>query len=72
MSAYRSTLRQLATYIERDGASIRYRGGDAIVSVPVLGGEDVYTVPEHLTEQLREERSRVRKAIAARRKDQPE
>lgn len=54
----RATLAQLATYIERDGATVDARRADGSqkVTAPVLGGSVSWIVPASEVDELNRER----------------
>lgn len=71
MSRYLSaTIAQLATYLERDGASIvKFEAdGAQVVSVPLGAGEVTYRVPAADVDALNAERDRVYRMLAAKRR----
>lgn len=66
----KATLRQLAWYIERDGATVdaRRADGSQLVSAPALGGSVSWIVTAEYVEELNRERDAAYRVLADRRR----
>ena len=66
----KSTIAQIATYIERDGGKIvRFENGEAVVEVPFSsGGHVTYKVPSDLLPELDRERDLVYARLQAKKR----